>query len=152
MGVVNVTPDSFYAGARFQNERAAIDHALRLIEEGADMIDIGGESSRPGAESVSEEEELRRVLPVIEELAPRIKIPISIDTIKPSVARAAVQAGASIINDIAANREDDEMWRIAAETGAAYIVVHMQGSPATMQKNPFYADVLAEVGNFFEDR
>jgi dihydropteroate synthase len=152
MGVVNVTPDSFYPGARFQNESAAIDHALRLIEAGADMIDIGGESSRPGAESVSEEEELHRVLPVIAELAPRIKIPISIDTIKPSVARAAVSAGASIINDIAANREDDEMWRIVAETGAGYVVVHMQGSPATMQKNPFYADVLADVGIFFEDR
>jgi len=152
MGVVNATPDSFYDGARFGDAAAAVAHALRLVEEGADIIDVGGESSRPGAESVSEAEELRRVLPVLEALAGNTAVPLSIDTVKPGVAREALRAGASIINDIAANREDEEMWRLAAESGAAYVAVHMQGSPATMQKNPVYDDVVAEVDHFFDDR
>jgi dihydropteroate synthase len=152
MGVVNATPDSFYDGARFDDANAAVAHALRLVEEGADMIDIGGESSRPGAAPVSEAEELRRVLPVLEAVGGAVAVPLSIDTVKPGVARQALRAGASIINDIAANREDEAMWRLAAESGAAYVAVHMQGSPATMQKNPVYDDVVAEVDRFFEDR
>ncbi len=151
MGVVNATPDSFYEGARFGDAAAAAAHALRLVEEGADIIDIGGESSRPGAASVSEAEELRRVIPVLEALA-GVAVPLSIDTVKPGVARQALRAGACIINDIAANRQDAEMWRLAAETGAAYVAVHMRGLPATMQENPVYDDVVAEVDRFFEDR
>ena len=151
MGVVNATPDSFYEGARFGDAAAAAAHAMRLVEEGADIIDIGGESSRPGAASVSEAEELRRVIPVLEALA-GVAVPLSIDTVKPGVARQALRAGACIINDIAANRQDAEMWRLAAETGAAYVAVHMRGLPATMQENPVYDDVVAEVDRFFEDR
>jgi dihydropteroate synthase len=152
MGVVNATPDSFYGGARFDDAPAAVAHALRLVEEGADIIDVGGESSRPGAASVSEAEELRRVLPVLEALSGATTIALSIDTVKPGVARQALRAGACMINDIAANREDEEMWRLAAESGAAYVAVHMQGTPATMQENPVYGDVAAEVDRFFEDR
>ncbi len=152
MGVVNATPDSFYDGGRFAEREAAVAHALQLAAEGADIIDIGGESSRPKAQPVSEAEELRRVIPVFESLAGAVSVPLSIDTVKPAVAREALRAGASIINDIAANRDDDQMWRLAAESGAAYVVVHMQGSPSTMQKNPLYGDVVTEVGQFFEDR
>ena len=152
MGVVNVTPDSFYEGARFENTAAAVAHALSLAEEGADIIDVGGESSRPGAASVSEAEELRRVIPVLEALAGKVAVALSIDTAKPRVAREALQAGASIINDIAANREDETMWQLVEQSGAAYVAVHMQGSPATMQENPVYDDVAAEVDHFFEDR
>jgi dihydropteroate synthase len=147
MGVVNATPDSFYAGARFDDATGAVAHALRLVEEGADILDIGGESSRPGAAPVSEDEELRRVMPVLEALSGKVAVPLSIDTVKPGVAREALRAGA-----IAANRQDEEMWRLAAGSGAAYVAVHMQGQPATMQANPVYADVLAEVDHFFEDR
>jgi dihydropteroate synthase len=152
MGVVNVTPDSFYDGARFNDANNAVQHALRLVEEGANIIDIGGESSRPGAEPVTETEELRRVLPVLEALARTTSVPLSIDTVKPEVARQALRAGACIINDIAANREEKAMWQLTAESGAGYVAVHMQGEPATMQKNPTYDDVVAEVEHFFEDR
>ncbi len=152
MGIVNVTPDSFSDGGRFFDPSAAINHALALIREGADMVDVGGESTRPNATPVSEEEELRRVLPVIEGLAGRITIPISIDTMKPNVARAALQAGASIVNDVAASRGDDDMWRAVAEAGAGYVTMHMQGTPQTMQSSPEYRDVVAEVGEFFTDR
>jgi dihydropteroate synthase len=152
MGVVNATPDSFYDGSRYGDAEAAIAHALQLAAEGADIIDIGGESSRPRANPVSEAEELRRVIPVLEALAGAVSIPLSIDTVKPGVAREALRAGASIINDIAANRDGDEMWRLAAESGAAYVVVHMQGAPATMQDNPAYDDVVSEVSRFFEER
>ena len=152
MGVVNVTPDSFYEGARFGDADTAVAHALRLIEEGADVIDIGGESSRPGAAPVSEAEELRRVIPVLEALAGAVAVPLSIDTVKAGVAREALRAGACMINDIAANRESEDIWRLAAESGAAYIAVHMQGSPTTMQKNPVYDDVVEDVDRFFEDR
>ena len=152
MGIVNATPDSFYDGGRFFDREAAINHALRLVEEGADIIDVGGESSRPKAAPVDEEEELRRVIPVIEALAGRIKIPISIDTMKPPVARAALQAGASLVNDVAANRTDDAMWRLIAESGSGYVLMHMQGTPPTMQSNPVYQDVVKEVGDFFSER
>ena len=113
MGVINVTPDSFSDGGWFATASAAVSHALQLAEEGADIIDVGGESSRPGAQPVAEQEELQRVLPVIEQLAGRLSIPISIDTVKVAVAKAALQAGASVINDIGANRSDEEMWRVA---------------------------------------
>ncbi len=152
MGIVNVTPDSFSDGGKFFDSGRAIEHALELAEQGADIIDIGGESTRPRATPVNEAEELRRVIPVLEKIVGRIKVPISIDTMKPSVARAAIQAGASIINDIAANRSDDEMGKIAAETGAGYVLMHMQGTPQTMQQNPTYTDVVAEVNKFFEER
>jgi len=152
MGVVNATPDSFYDGGQHATADDAIAHGLRLMSEGADIIDIGGESSRPRANPVSEEEELRRVIPVLEALAGKVSIPLSIDTVKPSVAREALRAGASIINDIAANREDDAMWRLVADSGAAYVVVHMQGTPETMQVRPAYDNVVSEVGCFFEER
>jgi dihydropteroate synthase len=152
MGVVNATPDSFYDGGRYGDAEAAIAHAVQLVAEGADIIDIGGESSRPRANPVSEAEELRRVIPVLKALAGAVSIPLSIDTVKPGVAREALRAGASIINDIAANRDGDAMWRLAAESGAAYVAVHMQGAPATMQNNPAYDDVVSEVSRFFEER
>lgn len=152
MGIVNVTPDSFSDGGKFLDPAHAIRHALELIEQGADVLDIGGESTRPKAAPVTEEEELRRVLPVIEALAGQIKVPISIDTMKPAVARAALAAGASIVNDVAANRTDDSMWQIVAEANAGYIAMHMQGTPQTMQAAPSYANVVQEVAEFFSDR
>ncbi len=152
MGIVNVTPDSFSDGGSFFDTDAAVKHALVLIEEGADMIDVGGESTRPNAKPVSEAEELRRVLPVIEALAGRVQVPISIDTMKPAVARAALKLGASIVNDVAANRKDDTMWRVVAECDAGYVAMHMQGSPETMQTAPTYVDVVAEVNAFFGER
>jgi dihydropteroate synthase len=152
MGVVNVTPDSFSDGGRFFSTERAVAHGLELAAEGADFIDVGGESSRPGARPVPEAEEMRRVLPVIEQLAGKLAIAISIDTIKPAVARAAVEAGASVINDIAGNREDDAMWRVAAESGAAYVLTHIVGTPENMQGSPAYRDVVAEVNEFFGER
>jgi dihydropteroate synthase len=152
MGVVNVTPDSLSDGGRVLDVDAAVAHARELVEQGADILDIGGESTRPGAKPVSEAEELRRVLPVVEQLAPCVKIPLSIDTMKPAVARAGLEAGASIINDVAANREDDAMWRVVAEAGAGYVCMHMQGTPQDMQSNPSYENLLAEVEAFFRER
>jgi dihydropteroate synthase len=152
MGVVNVTPDSFSDGGKFFDPQAAVAHALRLVEEGAGIIDVGGESTRPRAVPVEESEELRRVIPVIRDLAERLKVPISIDTMKPGVARAAIEAGASIINDVAANRQDESMWRLVAESGAGYVCMHMQGDPQTMQINPAYRDVVEEVTQFFSDQ
>lgn len=152
MGVVNVTPDSFSDGGRYFEPDAAVARALELEKQGAGMIDIGGESTRPQSRPVEEEEESRRVVPVIERLAGRIAVPISIDTRKPGVARKAIRAGASVINDIGANRNDPEMWAVAAETGAGYVCMHMQGTPETMQANPTYADVIREVGEFFSER
>ena len=154
MGIVNVTPDSFSDGGKFLAMEQAVEHALQLVAEGADILDIGGESTRPHAPPVSEEEELRRVLPVIHELAQcsDVTVPVSIDTMKPVVARAAVAAGASIINDVAASRTDPAMWDVVRETGAAYVVMHMQGMPQTMQRAPHYTDVVEEVGQFFAGR
>jgi dihydropteroate synthase len=152
MGILNVTPDSFSDGGKFLDPAAAIARGLELVEQGAEILDIGGESSRPQAAPVPETEELRRVLPVIETLAGRVRVPISIDTVKPAVARAALQAGASIVNDVAANRDDDRMWRVVAETGAGYVCMHRQGTPQTMQANPVYADVVGEVRAFLSDR
>ena len=152
MGIVNVTPDSFSDGGQFLNAPAAVAHALRLVEAGAEIIDVGGESTRPGATPVDEAEELRRVLPVLEQLAGRIRVPISIDTMKSAVAQAALAAGASIVNEVATNREDTAMWRVVAEAGAGYVVMHMQGTPQTMQTDPVYGDVAREVGDFFIER
>ena len=152
MGVVNVTPDSFSDGGKFRDPGKAVDHALELAAQGAEILDIGGESTRPGATPVSETEELGRVLPVIEQLVGRVSVPLSIDTMKPAVASAALEAGASIVNDVAANRSSDEMWRTVAEFEAGYVVMHMQGTPQTMQLNPTYMDVTREVSEFFEDR
>jgi dihydropteroate synthase len=152
MGVVNVTPDSFSDGGQFAGPEEAANYAVKLVKEGAAIIDIGGESTRPRAVPVPEEEEMARVVPVIRLLADRIQVPISVDTMKPGVARAAVEAGASIVNDVAANRSDDELWRIVAETGAGYVCMHMQGTPQTMQNDPRYGDVVGEVGDFFTER
>ena len=152
MGIVNVTPDSFSDGGNFETANQAAEYALRLADEGADILDIGGESTRPGAEPVSEAAELIRVLPVIEKLSGQTRAALSIDTQKPVVAQAAVEAGAVIINDIAAHREDDAMWRVAAESGTGYIAMHMQGTPRTMQDAPEYEDVVAVVEAFFQER
>ena len=152
MGIVNVTPDSFSDGGQFQESKAAVAHALQLIEEGADIIDIGGESTRPGAVPVSEEAELRRVMPVIDELAGKSRVPISIDTMKVGVAERALAAGASIVNDVGANRADGGMWELVGKTGAGYVCVHMRGTPETMQQAPVYQDVVGEVAQFFASR
>jgi dihydropteroate synthase len=152
MGILNVTPDSFSDGGRFLDPAAAVARGLELVEQGADILDIGGESTRPQAAPVPEAEELRRVLPVIEALAGRVRVPVSIDTAKPAVARAALKAGASIVNDVAANREDEHMWQVVAEAGAGYVCMHMQGTPQTMQARPLYADIVREVRAFFFDR
>ena len=152
MGILNATPDSFSDGGQFHRTDAAVAHAEKLVAEGADLLDIGGESTRPDAAPVDEAEELARVVPVIRELARRNLGPISVDTMKPAVARAALEAGAAIVNDVAANRSDDAMWRIVAEAGAGYIAMHMQGEPRTMQLQPSYTDVVAEVDAFFADR
>ena len=149
MGIVNVTPDSFSDGGRYGTLEAAVQHALHLVESGANILDIGGESSRPGAEPVNEEEEFQRVIPVIEKLAGQTDIAISIDTQKPAIAKAALNAGAIIINDIAANREDESMWQLVAETNSGYVAMHMLGNPKLMQRNPKYVDVLNEIEAFF---
>ena len=152
MGIVNVTPDSFSDGGQHATPAAAVAHALALAAEGADLLDIGGESTRPGAPAVSESEELARVIPVIEQLAGQTDAALSIDTQKPAVAKAALAAGAAIINDIAANRADPKMWQIAGAAHAGYVAMHMQGTPQNMQNAPTYTDVTAEVRAFFDER
>ena len=152
MGVINVTPDSFSDGGNFTAVSAAVDHGLRLVDEGAEILDIGGESTRPGAAPVTAEEELRRVLPVIEGLAAKTGAAMSIDTSKASVARAAVAAGAEIINDVTALQGDDDMARVAAESGCAVVLMHMRGTPRTMQQDPHYDDVVAEVSAHLAQR
>lgn len=147
MGVLNVTPDSFSDGAKFSSPAAAVDRAFQMVGEGADLLDIGGESTRPGAEPVSADEELRRVLPVIERLAGRVGVPLSIDTYKAEVAAAAVRAGASIVNDVSGGRLDPEMAWTVAESKAHWILGHMRGTPKDMQQDPVYRDVVAEVGD-----
>jgi dihydropteroate synthase len=149
MGILNTTPDSFSDGGSFLDPQAAVEHGLRLAAEGADILDIGGESTRPGAESVSAEEELRRALPAVRALREKTTALISIDTSKAAVARAALEAGADIINDVTGLRGDPAMAALAAETGAGVVVMHMQGEPRTMQAAPQYADVVREVGEFF---
>ena len=152
MGIVNVTPDSFSDGGRFADPDLAIEHGLRLIRDGADILDIGGESTRPGATAISLEEELRRVVPVVAGLAQRSSVPISVDTSKAEVARQCLDAGASIINDVTALLGDPRMSEVVAETGAGVVLMHMQGTPATMQLAPAYSDVVAEVAAFLECR
>jgi len=149
MGILNLTLDSFSDAGQFFNPDAAVAHALRMEAEGAEIIDIGGESTRPGAEPVSEAEELARVMPVIKRLVGRLKAVISIDTSKAAVARAAVEAGAGIINDVTALRGDPDMPAVAAASGAGVILMHMKGTPRTMQAEPHYEDVVAEVRDFF---
>lgn len=144
MGIVNMTPDSFSDGGAFTSPRHAVAHALQLIEDGADLIDVGGESTRPGARPVSAAQELRRVLPVIEQLAAKTRVPVSVDTSKAEVADAAVQAGASIINDVTAFG-DPAMAGVAAASGCAVILMHMRGTPRTMQRRPRYTDVVRQV-------
>ncbi len=151
MGILNVTPDSFSDGGNFLNPKSAADRAFQMVEEGADILDIGGESTKPGATPVGEAEELRRLLPVIERLAGQFPIPISVDTRKARVAQAVLEAGASLINDIEAVRGSESMWRTVAEAGAGYVAMHMQGTPQTMQLDPTYGDVVSEIGGFFSE-
>lgn len=152
MGIVNVTSDSFYDGGRYVQTERAVAHALDLLEQGADILDIGGESTRPGAVSISEHDELARVLPVVEELARRVSVPISIDTTKARVAQRALDAGASMINDVSALRHDPLMASVIAQSEAAVVLMHMQGSPKTMQQAPHYSNVAREVYGFLGER
>ena len=151
MGIVNVTPDSFYDGGRHADPERAVEHGLRLAAEGADILDVGGESSRPGSDPVSPEEELKRVLPVISGLRPRTPALLSVDTTKPEVAEAALDAGADIINDISAGL-DPRMLGLAARHGAGFVLMHMKGTPKTMQAAPHYDDLIGEVRAFFAAR
>jgi dihydropteroate synthase len=148
MGVVNVTPDSFSDGGKFLDVNDAVAHALKLVAQGADILDIGGESTRPGAQPVSEAGELQRVIPVIQKLAPQISIPISIDTTKSAVARAALTAGASIVNDVSANRENDDLWKIVSDFHAGYVCMHaFPGGTEFADEN-----IIREVGEFFQEQ
>lgn len=152
MGIVNVTPDSFSDGGRFLDPGAAVAHGLALVAAGAVILDVGGESTRPGAEPVAEAEELRRVLPVVAQLAAEAGVPVSIDTSKAGVATAALDAGAVIVNDVTAATRDDQMLPAVAAAGAGVVLMHMQGDPRTMQAAPVYGDVVVEVGDFLADR
>ncbi len=152
MGIVNVTPDSFSDGGRFADPGRAVEHALAMVTDGADILDIGGESTRPGAEPVGEAEELRRVLPVIRALRSQSQVLISIDTMKASVARAALDAGADIINDVTGLRGDAAMVRLATERDCGLIAMHMIGDPQTMQTAPHYDNVVAEVRSYLNER
>jgi dihydropteroate synthase len=152
MGIVNVTPDSFADGGRYFDTAAAVDHALRLEAEGADILDIGGESTRPGAASIDVEEECRRVLPVIVALRAQARVPLSIDTRRAEVMRRAAAAGVGLINDVSALRHDPASPATVAQTGAPVILMHAQGDPATMQDAPCYADVVLDVYDFFRER
>jgi dihydropteroate synthase len=152
MGVLNVTPDSFSDGGRFLAADDALAQGLAMVREGAGIVDIGGESTRPGSDAVSVPEELRRVVPVVEALAGRVGVPISVDTMKAEVARRALAAGASLINDVSALRYDDDMVDVVAESGKPVCLMHMKGEPKTMQDDPRYDDVVEEVLRFLEER
>jgi dihydropteroate synthase len=152
MGVVNVTPDSFSDGGEFLDADLAVEHALALVHDGADLLDVGGESTRPGALPVSPEEELARVMPVIERLVERVSVPISIDTMKADVAAAAIDAGASFVNDVSALRNDARMAEVVARARVPVCLMHMLGDPRTMQDEPRYEDVAAEVIAFLRER
>jgi dihydropteroate synthase len=148
MGVVNVTPDSFSDGGNFLDVSDAVAHALKLVAQGADILDIGGESTRPGAQPVSEADELQRVITVIEKLAPQISIPISIDTTKPAVAHAALAAGASIVNDVSGNRDNDDLWKVVSDFHAGYVCMHAAASG----KDFAGENIIGEVGEFFQEQ
>jgi dihydropteroate synthase len=152
MGVLNVTPDSFYAGSRVPDAGSAVAAGLRAVEEGADILDIGGESTRPGSDPISADEELARVIPVICALREKFGIPISIDTVKSAVAREALAAGANLVNDISGLQGDPEMPALLAETRAPVVIQHIRGTPKTMQNNPEYDDLLREVSDFFAQK
>jgi dihydropteroate synthase len=152
MGVLNVTPDSFYDGGVYFDPARAVGRGLELAAEGADIIDVGGESTRPGSEPIPADEELRRILPVVEALRKETKVLISVDTTKSEVAQTALAKGADIINDISAGRFDGRMLDVAARSGAGLILMHMKGTPRTMQLSPHYGDVLAEVKAFLRER
>jgi dihydropteroate synthase len=151
MGIVNVTPDSFSDGGEHADTATAVAHGLRLVQEGADVLDVGGQSTRPGAQEVSPEEELRRVLPVIERLAQSVAVPISIDTSRPEVMRAAIAAGAGMVNDVYALRRDGALDAVAT-LGVPVVLMHMQGEPRSMQEAPVYDDVVADVHRFLAER
>jgi len=151
MGVLNVTPDSFSDGGHYFNPDKAVEHGLEMARDGADIIDVGGESTRPYAKEVSVTEEMDRVIPVIESLNKELSIPVSIDTYKSKVTREALKAGASLINDISALRFDPDMASIAAETGVPVILMHMKGTPGNMQDNPTYDDLISEILHFLKD-
>ena len=151
MGILNVTPDSFSDGGQFAGLAAAVEHAREMAGQGADIIDIGGESTRPGAEALSDEEELRRILPVIERLKAEIATPLSIDTYKSSVAARALRAGASLVNDISGLRFSPDMARVVADHGAAVVIMHIKGTPRNMQMNPAYDDVIGEISDYLEE-
>jgi len=152
MGVLNVTPDSFSDGGRFLDPDAAVRHAMAMVEEGADLIDVGAESSRPGAIPVSEEEELQRLVPALREICRRVTLPVSVDTMKATVARQALDAGAVIVNDVSALRFDPAMARVVGEAGAGVVLMHMRGVPQTMQHAPQYHDVVNDVREFLKER
>lgn len=152
MGIVNVTPDSFSDGGRFLASEDALAHGLTLVREGAAILDVGGESTRPGSEAVPAEEELRRVLPVVEALAGRVGVPVSVDTTKAEVARRALLAGAGFVNDVTALRGDAAMAEVVAEAGCPVCLMHMSGQPKTMQDDPHYEDVVDDVLRFLEER
>jgi len=152
MGIVNATPDSFSDGGAFLDPAAAMEHALRLVAEGADLLDIGGESTRPGAAPVDVDEELRRVMPVVEGLQRQVNTPLSIDTSKAAVAREAILAGVEAINDVTALTGDPNMAAVAAQTGSGVCIMHMRGTPATMQVAPFYDDVVEDVFRYLAAR
>lgn len=152
VGVLNITPDSFSDGGKFFDRSSAIEHALRMAEEGADIIDIGGESTRPGSDSISVDEELRRVIPVIEALSTKVNVPMSIDTYKSGVARKALEAGARIVNDVSGLTFDPEMAGVAAQCAATVVIMHMKGNPKTMQADPVYDDVIDEIREFLRQR
>ncbi|MBF0175943.1 MAG: dihydropteroate synthase [Magnetococcales bacterium] len=152
MGVINVTPDSFSDGGRHADPETAVAHGIAMVHAGAHILDVGGESTRPGAQPVSEAEEMRRVIPVVQALASSVHVPISIDTSKATVMSAAMEAGASLINDVTALRGDPHAARVLANTAHPIVLMHMQGAPGTMQHNPSYRHVVAEVYDFFTER
>jgi len=152
MGILNVTPDSFSDGGSFSEKTQAVDHALKMAEEGVHIIDIGGESTRPGSDPVSTEQELERVIPVIEEIRKYSAVPVSVDTYKSRVARAALEAGADLINDISGARFDEQMVNVACSFDCPIIIMHIKGTPKDMQQNPTYTDVMAELYTYFTER
>ena len=152
MGVLNITPDSFYDGGRYADGKRAVEHALRMVDEGADIIDIGGESSRPGAEPVDEDEEIARIIPVVEALAGNVDVPLSVDTYKARVAKRALETGTDIINDISALRFDSDMAEVISDSRCTVVLMHMLGTPRTMQKSPHYDDVVGEILAFLRER